>query len=137
MNSLRPLLIVQMIVISIFIVLKQFRVDLVQAFPNPVFEIFLYSFPNFAEGVVGVLMLAGLLTMAVWNVAVVERVLTFPRLCACALLGGGTYVILQELGFHELGGAQVYDPYDVAFSIAGLLAGLGVFVWVRPARPTP
>jgi len=134
--SLHKIIAVQLLTIAIFAVLKHLRQSLVQALPNPVFEIFLYSFPNFAEGIVGFLIVAMMLTMVSWNFDALSRLLTFPLICCGAFLGAGTYVIAQEIGLHNLGGAQVYDPYDVAFSVAGLIVGLAVFVWLRPTRPS-
>jgi hypothetical protein len=137
MNSFRPIFGVQLLSIFVFFTLKQLRPALLQAFPNEAFEIFLYSFPNFAEGVVGYLIVAMILTMASWRSEFVGHILTVPRLCICAFLAAGTYVISQELGLHHIGGAQVYDPYDIVFSIAGLIAGLLVFVWQRPNKAPP
>ena len=38
------------------------------------------------------------------------------------------YVISQELKFHNLGGNNVYDPYDLIASITGLM---GTFVVIQ------
>ena len=38
------------------------------------------------------------------------------------------YVISQELKFHNLGGNNVYDPYDLIASIIGLI---GTFVIIK------
>ena len=38
------------------------------------------------------------------------------------------YVISQELKFHNLGGNNVYDPYDLIASITGLI---GTFVVIQ------
>ncbi len=134
MGNFRPIIAVQLITVLIFFVLKQLRPMLAEALPNPVFEIFLYSFPNFAEGVVGFLIVAMLLTMITANGGKAARLLTFHRICIGAFLAAAIYVIAQEVGLHDLGGAQVYDPYDVGFSIAGLLVGLAVFVRLAPKR---
>lgn len=135
MNSFRPIIALQLLTIVVFAVLKHSRATLAQAFPNEVFEIFLYSFPNFAEGVVGFLIVATLLTMATWRFDWIAALLPLRTLCTVAILAVGTYVISQELGLHHLGGAQVYDPYDIAFSVAGLVVGLLAFVRLRPTQP--
>lgn len=134
MNSFRPILAVQLVTVLIFFALKQSRAALAQAFPNEAFEIFLYSFPNFAEGIVGFLIVAMMLTIASRNVEALRRFMSLPLICCAAFLGAAAYVIAQEMGLHNLGGAQVYDPYDAAFSVAGLILGLAVFVWLRPTR---
>lgn len=36
------------------------------------------------------------------------------------------YVISQELKFHNLGGNNVYDPYDIAASLIGLIATFAI-----------
>jgi hypothetical protein len=129
---------VQILTVLVFAPLKHWRTSLAQAFPNEPFEIFLYSFPNFAEGVVGFLLTAMILTMSSWRFEWVGRLLTQPRLCTFAFLASAAYVISQELGLHHIGGAQVYDPYDIAFSIAGLIVGLLVFMWLGPkTAPSP
>ncbi len=127
-----PLIIVQIVTILLFAILKRFRSQLVEALPNGAFEVILYSFPNFAEGLVGFLALAMLLSLAAQRVAFAKRFLTLPWICACAFVAAAFYVISQELGFHNLGGDQVYDPYDILFSIAGLSVGLVTFLSFRP-----
>ncbi|MEO0688942.1 MAG: hypothetical protein AAFY51_01450 [Pseudomonadota bacterium] len=123
--------------ILVFVVVKLLRSELAQAIPNATFEVFLYSFPNFAEGLVGFLALAMVLLLAAQRGRLAKRFLTLPWICACAFFGSALYVISQELGLHDLGGHQVYDPYDILFSIAGLIAGLIAFLSLRPARSAP
>jgi hypothetical protein len=38
-----------------------------------------------------------------------------------AVLIAGVYVLLQEFKVHDLGGANVFDLYDVVFSCLGLI----------------
>ena len=79
------------------------------------------SLPNACEAVFGVgnaavlLMLLKQRTSPRW-----DRV---PDLAVYALatLGAGIYVLTQEFKLHNLGGNNVYDPYDVVASIVGLV----------------
>ncbi len=130
----RSLIVIQIVTIFIFVVVKQLRQELAWAFPNAAFEVFLYSFPNFAEGLVGFLAFAMLLSLAAQRDGFAKRLLTLPWICTCAFFGAAFYVISQEFGLHNLGGDQVYDPYDVLFSVAGLIAGLVAFLGLNPMR---
>lgn len=123
--------------ILVFVVVKHLRSELAQAFPSAAFKVFLYSFPNFAEGLVGFLALAMVLLLAAQRRRLARRFLSLPWICACAFFGSALYVISQELGLHDLGGHQSYDAYDILFSIAGLIAGLIAFLGLWPARSAP
>jgi len=41
----------------------------------------------------------------------------------------GLYVITQELTLHNLGGNNVYDPYDLIASIIGLVGTFVIIQW--------
>lgn len=45
-----------------------------------------------------------------------------------ATLLAGTYVLTQEFKLHNLGGRNVYDPYDALASIIGIVGMLLVLV---------
>jgi hypothetical protein len=40
------------------------------------------------------------------------------------------YVISQELKFHNLGGNNVYDPYDLLASFIGLIGTFGIIHFI-------
>ena len=42
------------------------------------------------------------------------------------------YVILQEFKIHNLGGRNIYDPYDVIFSVLGLIAAYLLLLFLKP-----
>jgi len=134
LTHFRPLVIIPIVAILTFAILKQLRPDLAQAFPGVTFEVILYSFLNFAEGLVGFLCLAMLLTMASHEGGTASRLLTLPRVCVLAFLGAGSYVVSLEVGLHNPGGDQIYDLYDVYFSIAGVVTGLVAFLRQKPTR---
>lgn len=85
------------------------------------------SFPNFCEAVMGSVTLAGL-------GALFRR--WFPKqlgdiknvwLYAGVLFVASIYVITQEFKLHNLGGRNVYDPFDVVASVIGLVLIYGLF----------
>lgn len=75
-----------------------------------------YSIPNFIEAVMGTFIVTGMLTYygSHWFKSATILDLT-------GVLLAGAYVISQELKIHNLGGNNVYDPYDLMASILGLL----------------
>ena len=47
-----------------------------------------------------------------------------------SVLISGTYVLLQEYKVHNLGGNNVFDMYDVIFSIVGLIVILSLLIYL-------
>ncbi len=84
-------------------------------------EIISYSIPNFFEAILGTsLLVLILLTLKFNNV----KFLREANDANLKLLGIGlstTYVITQELKFHNLGGNNIYDFNDLIASIIGLV----------------
>lgn len=78
--------------------------------------LFSYSIPNFIEAVMGVFILTGFLTYYGSHMFKNSTVLQITSVSLA-----GVYVITQELKIHNLGGNNIYDPYDLAASIIGLL----------------
>lgn len=78
-----------------------------------------YSIPNFIEAVMGTFILTGFLTYygSSWF-----RNETWLQLLGVTI--AAIYVITQELKIHNLGGNNVYDPYDLVASITGLVFSL-------------
>ncbi len=79
------------------------------------------SFPNFAEAVVGTLVVTNLILLLRLKVRALSLRLSNCRVCLLASLISGFYVISQELEIHNIGGNNVYDPNDIAASIIGLI----------------
>lgn len=97
-------------------------------------DIFVLSYPNFCEAVIGSFVVVnGLLYInEVW----ISQRYRMRRI-SIYLLGHGlaaVYVITQELKIHNLGGINVYDPNDVLFSVIGILASF--FLLRRVITPT-
>lgn len=121
MTDILKLARIQILVILLFafnkIVLRPFV--LARDFPA-VADIFVLSFSNFCEAIVGVFSLTyiGLVINHRW-VSPARR-FSNAALYHIATLVAGVYVILQEFKVHNLGGNNVYDPWDVLFSVIGL-----------------
>ena len=87
-----------------------------------------YSIPNLLEAIIGTLLLTGILFQLrqSYNEKIGNIKDINIRVLAVAL--ATIYVISQELKLHNLGGNNVYDPYDLLASIAGLI---GTFVVIQ------
>ena len=90
------------------------------------FLIFTYSIPNLIESIIGTLILTGILlqTRQYFNEKIGFISDTYIHLVAVSM--AAVYVISQELKFHNLGGNNVYDPYDIIASIIGLIVTFGI-----------
>lgn len=84
------------------------------------FQIVVFSIPNLIEAIIGTLILTGILLHLRQYVKKAKHIkdatVYLLAVSACTL-----YVISQELKFHNLGGNNVYDPYDLIASGVGLL----------------
>lgn len=108
-------------VFVVFVINKLWFRSWVLANDSPRFlEIFVYSYPNFAESLMGTLILIGIALLARLHFKGRWGEVSEESLRLVATLVAGVYVISQELGFHNLGGKNVYDPYDLIASILGL-----------------
>ena len=98
---------------------------------NDVPDIFLivtYSIPNLIEAVIGTLILTGILLQTRQYFNQKFGSLKDIHIHVSAVSIASIYVISQELKFHNLGGNNVYDPYDLIASIVGLI---GTFVVIQ------
>ena len=95
-------------------------------------KIFVLSFPNFCEAVMGSMIITALIKMGI-NAGYLDN--AFRRWgIELAILAAGIFVITQELKIHNLGGRNVYDPYDVLFSIIGLSVSYFVLKKYQPLQ---
>ncbi len=122
---------VQIVVIVFFAFFKFLRPSVLKTEAPELVKIFLWSFPNFCEAIVGVMTLTAI-------GLVINRRLRFKKrfkeknVYVLAVLLAAVYVISQELKFHNLGGHNVYDPIDLVFSIIGLLTGYFIVTFIQP-----
>ena len=92
-------------------------------------ELVVLSLPNFIEAFMGSTVIAVFLYYLQSKVALLQSFSSvLLNLLACVL--AAIYVITQELKIHNLGGRNVYDPYDLIASILGLLFTFMVFISV-------
>lgn len=112
---------------ALFVLNKLYlRPDVLENDYPEILQIVILSLPNYCEAVMGTLLLAG----------IVLQLRQFPdsragRFIAdhaytIAVILASIYVISQELKFHNLGGNNVYDPYDLVASIVGLALAYAV-----------
>ncbi|AXT61611.1 hypothetical protein D1816_15050 [Aquimarina sp. AD10] len=80
-------------------------------------NILVLSFPNLCEAIVGSLFLTNVGLIANAKILKTNEIYIY----SIAIIFASIYVILQELKIHNLGGENVYDHYDVLFSVVGLL----------------
>lgn len=85
-----------------------------------IFLIFTNSLPNMIEGIFGTLILSGILSLARLYFKKNLGIIKDTYLYISAVLIASVYVISQELKFHNLGGNNVYDFYDIIASIIGI-----------------
>lgn len=78
------------------------------------------SIPNLLEAIIATLILTGILFQIHETFVKKTKIKDiYIRICAVSL--ATVYVISQELKFHNLGGNNVYDPYDLTASLIGLV----------------
>jgi hypothetical protein len=132
MNANR-LVIIQGVVVATFIVNKfLLRPFVLEGGSDGIFKIFVLSYPNFCEAIVGVSLLCFLGLTARRSEVPIAIKASNESIYLSAVLLAAVYVILQEFKIHNLGGRNVYDPYDVLFSVIGLAVGYLMLVGLRP-----
>jgi len=90
------------------------------------FQIIVLSIPNLIEAIVGTLISIGVLFQLRQYIGMEVGNFNDKIVYLAAVSIAGLYVISQEFKFHNLGGNNVYDPYDVYASIIGLILTLGL-----------
>lgn len=84
------------------------------------FDVFVLSYPNFVEAIMGLTQAYGMLLWArhqgwAWLGLVSARALLWLSVVLTSL-----YVLTQEFKLHNLGGNNIHDPYDAIASVAGV-----------------
>ncbi len=84
------------------------------------FKIIVLSIPNLIEAIIGTLILTGILLQLKYRfnkkVGYIKDRYIYLIAVSIALI----YSVSQEFKFHNLGGNNVYDPFDVIASLIGL-----------------
>lgn len=133
MYDIRKLIRIQIFVIVLFIFFKWTRRPIID-FGVPEFvEITLYSLPNFWEAIAGTITLTAAGLVANHRLLLPEKRLKEQTIYLLSIILGGIFVITQELKIHNLGGDNIYDPYDLGFSIVGLIFSYLLFINLKPS----
>lgn len=111
-----------MVIFVSFILLKGYlRTPILNSNPPEFIKIFVLSYPNFCEAVLGSIVLIGIGLVFNKRVIPESKQLNKAVMYKISLALAAVYVILQEFKVHNIGGKNVYDPYDVFFSIIGIV----------------
>lgn len=124
------LLKIQIVILISFVLVKFIaRPYVLKEFTSKPLTVFVLSYPNFCEAVLGVLILSLLLLLLDHKIKV-NMHNQFIYFIACFLTAA--YTILQEFKIHNLGGVNVYDINDVIFSIIGVIFGYCLLCIIKP-----
>ena len=115
---------VRYLFVSVFImfVLNRFyvrRFVLENEYPD-IFQIVVLSLPNFSEAVMATLLVTGILLQLRQLLGDKLKYFKTTYVYLTALILVSIYVISQEFKLHNIGGNNVYDPYDLIASVIGL-----------------
>lgn len=120
------------IIVSFIIVKFLMRPFVLQNNFPEVIKIFVLSYPNFCEAIIGTIVLTYILLMITARATKNKPKFKERYVYLISVLAAGVYVILQEFKIHNLGGINVYDPYDVLFSVLGLITAYFLLIRVSP-----
>ncbi len=132
-TSQQILLRIQLLVIVSYVIVKfYFRPLILENAHGGVLKIFVLSYPNFCEAVVGTIFITFILLLLNRKLnknsfRSFEKFIPF-----LATLFSGGYVILQELKIHNFGGSNTYDINDIIFSIIGLISTFILLQYLQP-----
>ena len=90
-------------------------------------DVALHSFPNFCEGVIGIITVTLIGLFINKSFKKKERMIYVSS--AILTLA---YVLAQEYNVHSIGGQNTFDVFDVIFSITGVLLGFLSIVHLQP-----
>ena len=93
-----------------------------------IIKIFALSYPNFCEAIVGSIVITFMLLILNGKFKKIKE----KYIPLISILIAGIYVLLQEFKIHNIGGTNVYDPYDVIFSIMGLIVAFCLLTYIEP-----
>jgi hypothetical protein len=133
MNDVRGNLRIMLVVVLIFICNKLFlRPYILENDFSEFLDIFVLSFPNLCEALIGGLLLTNIGLFAKHKFLKTPSNITESQIYLFAILVTAIYVLLQEFKIHNLGGNNVYDPFDVLFSVIGLLIVSIILLYLKP-----
>ncbi len=124
---------IQIVLIILFVFFKFVRAAVLESNSFEWVKITLLSLPNFFEAVIGTLILTGIGLYLNHRFLGEKRRIKNNLIYIVASFIAGIYVITQELKIHNLGGNNVFDWYDILFSIIGLIVGYLIVIFLKPA----
>ena len=137
MGDILKLARIQIVLIVLFIFFKLIRPSVLNSTSFEWVKITLLSLPNFFEAVTGILILTGLGLYLNQRFLSEKRRIKNNLIYMVASFIAGIYVITQELKIHNLGGKNVFDWYDILFSIIGLIMGYLIVIFLKPSTTQP
>lgn len=128
---------IQLGIITSFVVVKFLLRPFVleHRFPGAL-QVFVLSYPNFCEAIVGSIAVHFVLLLAKRSF-LPKQSISSNWINALSITLTAAYVISQELKIHNLGGENVYDPYDVLFSVFGLIVASIILFKIRAETSPP
>lgn len=133
MNDVRILVRIQLGIIVTFIANKIWiRPFVLEHDVSAILNTFVLSYPNFCEAVVGTILLSYLGLVAKHHGFPLVKNIKNAHIYIIVTLLAAAYVILQEFKIHNLGGRNIYDPYDVLFSVLGLIVTYALLNFLQP-----
>lgn len=134
MNDVKTNLRIMLVVVLIFICNKFYLRSYVLENDFPEFlDIFVLSIPNLCEAILGGLLLTNIGLFAKHKFLNAPSNITENHIYLFAVLVTAMYVLFQEFKIHNLGGNNVHDPFDVLFSVIGLLIVSFILWYLKPA----
>ena len=133
MGDILKLARIQIVLIVLFIFFKLIRPFVLNSTSFEWVKITFLSLPNFFEAVIGILILTGLGLYLNQRFLSKKRRIKNSLIYMVASFIAGIYVITQELKIHNLGGKNVFDWYDILFSIIGLIVGYLIAIFLKPS----
>lgn len=133
MQDIRKLARIQIISILLFIICKKWIRPFVLEGDYPSWlDITVLSLPNFFEGIIGVITLTYIGLYVNYRWIPEKGKSSNNQIYFIALVIASIYVLTQEFKLHNLGGNNVYDPWDVLFSLIGLTIAYGIVLKLKP-----
>ena len=133
MNDIRKNVRIMFVVVIVFICNKFFlRPYILENEFSEVLNIFVLSFPNLCEAILGGLLLTNIGLITKHKFLKTGSNITENHIYLFAVLITAIYTLLQEFKIHNLGGNNVYDPFDILFSIIGLITVYSILLYTKP-----
>jgi len=132
-TSQNILLRIQLVIIASYFVVKfLIRPIIIENENTGLIKTFVFSYPNFCEAIAGSIVIAFILLVIngkFWKNEFRHKEKYIPFI---SILISGSYVLLQEFKIHNIGGRNVYDLYDVIFSVLGLIIAFCLLLYIKP-----